>query len=153
MDTSSSSETNISFLYSLRGKLILLFLAMSLIPLIIVGTLVYTQAKNALQVEITSKLVALRDIKAKQITNYFDERLADINVLSENPTIINSIKDFEEILHNVDSQTEATAMQQYRPLYQGKPNLLDANDNSDYSAVHAQYHPIFKKYRDAYHYY
>ena len=152
----SSSEIRLSFFRSLRGKLVLVFLATSLIPLIIVGTLAYTQAQNALRAEVINKLVAVRDIKAKQITNYFNERLADIKILSNNPTVINAVSAFDEdeVFHAPKTGLNMDAVKnQYRSLYLGKPNLLDANDGSVYSATHARYHQMFKEYRDAYHYY
>ncbi len=150
------SETRLSFFRSLRGKLILLFLAISLIPLIIVGMLAYTHAKSALKTEMINKLVAVRDIKAKWITSYFDERLIDLKIISKNLTIVAAINAFDEAIHaqkatlNTD---EIGVMNHYRSLYLGKPDLVNAGDGSAYSAVHAQYHPMFKEYKEAYNYY
>ena len=150
----SNTETRLSFFRSLRGQLILVFLAISLLPLIIVGTFTYTQAHDTLQAEIINKLIAVRDIKARQISNYFKERLADIRVLSNNPTVITAINAFEEAFHTQGIHINTVEiMNRYRSLYMGQPDRLDAGDGSAYSAVHAQYHPLFKEYRDAYHYY
>jgi HAMP domain-containing protein len=160
MNTLSSSqfgsETRLSFFRSLRGKLILLFLAISLIPLIIVGLLAYTHAKTALKTEMINKLVAVRDIKAKRITDYFDERLLDLKIISKNLTIVAAINAFEEAIHAQRATLKTDdigVMNHYRSLYLGKPDLVNAGDGSAYSAVHAHYHPIFKEYKEAYNYY
>ena len=144
-----------TFFHSLRGKLILLFLAVSLIPLMTVGWLAYTQAQNALKSEVINKLIAVRDIKAKQIAKYFNERLSDVKVFSKNPAMIDAVHALDEAIHasmkalNTD---EAGAMKHYRSLYLGKPKQEDANDGSAYSAVHAKYHTVFKEYKEAYGY-
>jgi methyl-accepting chemotaxis protein len=132
----------------MRGTLLLWFLAVSLIPLVIVGTLAYFQAKQALETEATNKLVAVRDIKAEWITAYFNERLGDVKVLSDNPSTVAAVRAFEQAVASsmeaLDTDETGT-MAYYRSLYLGQPDLADANDGSDYSAVHAQYHPMFKK--------
>ncbi|RKZ52600.1 MAG: histidine kinase [Candidatus Parabeggiatoa sp. nov. 3] len=149
--------THISFFHSLRGKLLLLFLAVSLIPLITVGILTYTQARNALKDEVINKLIAVRDIKAHRIENYFKNGLNDVKMLSQNPFTKAAIRAFEEALHTDMKglgQDEAAVMtQHYRPLYLSKPNLVNANDGSAYSAIHAQYHAMFKAYKEIYGYY
>ncbi len=144
-----------TFFHSLRGKLILLFLAVSLIPLMTVGWLAYTQAQNALKSEVINKLIAVRDIKAKQIAKYFDERLIDVKVLSKNPAMIDAVyalNDANYASMKALKTDDVGAMKQYRTLYLGKPKQEDANDGSTYSAVHAKYHAVFKEYKEAYGY-
>ncbi|MDM8564316.1 cache domain-containing protein [Candidatus Halobeggiatoa sp. HSG11] len=148
MNNFSHSETRLVFFRSLRGKLTLLFLIISLIPLITVGLLAYKHAQDALQIEIINKLTAVRDIKARQINNYFNERLADIKILSNNPTVITAMNDFDKAFQDADE-----AMEQFRSLYSDKPDMIDADDGSIYSNIHAQYHSMFQEYKNTYHYY
>ena len=149
-------SARISFFRSLRGKLILLFLAISLIPSITVGLLTYTQAQNALKAEVINKLIAVRDIKAKRIENYFKASLDDVNVLSQNPFTVAAIRAFEKAIHTdmkVFSTDELGVMNNhYRPQYLGKPDLLSADNDSAYSVAHAQYHPMFKAFKEIYGY-
>ncbi len=154
--TNTQDTTKLSFFRSMRGKLILLFLAVSLIPLIAVGILAYTQAQNALEVEATNKLIAVRDIKAGQIESYFNERLGDVKVLSGNPSILTAIQAFDRAIEadgEAQNKNEAEVMNHYRSLYLGKSDQVNAGDGSDYSAIHAQYHPVFKHYLEEYGYY
>jgi signal transduction histidine kinase/DNA-binding response OmpR family regulator/methyl-accepting chemotaxis protein len=156
MTTQENAETHLSFFRSLRGKLILLFLAISLIPLIIVGWMAYHRGSTALEQEVINKLISVRDIKARQITNYFEERLDDLKVFSNNPTVVAAT----QALHHAEEEEgvalgidEAQMMEKYRSLYLGKPNRADAGDGSAYSAAHAQYHAMFKEYKETYGYY
>jgi len=149
--------TRISFFHSLRGKLLLLFLAVSLIPLVTVSILTYTQARNALKNEVINKLIAVRDIKAQRIENYFKTRLNDVKMLSQNPLTLAAIRAFETAIHTdmkrLGQDEVAVMNKHYRPLYQSKPKLVNANDGSAYSAAHAQYHAMFKAYQEIYGYY
>ncbi len=154
--TQTEAKTGISFSRSMRWVLILLFLAVSLISLITVGVLAYTQTQQALETETSAKLVAVRDIKADQIESYFGERLVDVRVLSANPSTVAAMRAFDEVVEGSMKELdtdEVGAMNHYRSLYLFKPDQADAGDGSDYSAVHAQYHSMFKEYMEEYGYY
>jgi signal transduction histidine kinase/DNA-binding response OmpR family regulator len=152
-----SMATHLNFFHSLRSKLLISFLIVSLLPLLTIGWFSYTQAQYTLTNEVSDKLLAVRDIKAKQVTKYFAERLADVRVLAQNPTTIAAINAFEEVIatsrQQLGGEAEVTMMTHYRAEYLGKPNLINANDNSSYSAVHAKYHSLFKSFKEAYGYY
>ncbi|RKZ92172.1 MAG: hypothetical protein DRR19_05025 [Candidatus Parabeggiatoa sp. nov. 1] len=161
MNTHTSSPldsvTPIRFFRSLRGKLVLLFLAVSLIPLITVGLLTYTQAKNALKAEVINKLVAVRDIKAKRIEKYFKECLDDVKLLSKNPSTVAAIRAFDDAIHaemkKLGTDENGAMKKHSRSLYLGKPYLVNADDGSAYSTAHAQYHAMFKAYKETYGFY
>ncbi len=156
VSSSSKTEKSLSFFRSLRGKIIILLLAVSLIPLLTLGWMSYDKAKTALKSEAFNKLIAVRDIKAHQITNYFNERLGDIKVFSNNPSVIAATHAIHESIEDrieTEGLSKEEIAAQYRPLYLGKPNLRKANDDSAYTASHAQYHDMFKDYMEAYGYY
>ncbi len=156
MNPSTTSTLRVNFFYSLRGKLILFFLGVALIPLLVVGIVAFLQAQNALQTEAINKLVAVRDIKAGQIENYFAERLGDVTVLAENPATIAAVRD---IGGAVDAEAQAQGvsvaevMGNYRSLYLKNPGLTNAGDGSPYSVAHAQHHAMFQNYVATYGYY
>ncbi len=152
----ANNEQKIGFFSSLQGVLILLFLSISIIPLLIAGSFVYQQSKATLYEESAHKLTAIRDIKTKQISAYFQERLADIHVFANNPSVISAISAFDLSLESLKinkNATEAELMQKLQQHYLNKPDLIDAKDQSDYSQVHAQYHPMFRQYQQTYGYY
>ncbi|MEE8391124.1 MAG: methyl-accepting chemotaxis protein, partial [Anaerolineae bacterium] len=147
---------HIAFFRSMRGKLMLFFLAVSLIPLTAVGWLAYSRARNALEAEATAKLIAVRDITADEIERYFTERLGNVRALSANPITVAAMRAFDVAVEadgEILGVDEVGVMNAYRSLYLGRSGLADAGDGSAYSAAHAQYHPVFKEYMETYGYY
>ncbi len=156
MNTTLREETRLRFFTSLQGKLILLLLTVSIIPLITLGWMSYDRAKSALMYEAANKMIAVRDIKARQITGYFQERMDDLKIFSNNPSIMGATHAFHEAIENHKKTlgiSEEEAAKQYRSLYLGKANLRNAGDGSAYSAAHAHYHQMFKEYMETYGYY
>ncbi|MEK7991300.1 MAG: response regulator [Thiotrichaceae bacterium] len=159
----STQKTQVSFFRSLRGKLIILFLGISLIPLISISMIVSYWVEVRLHEEAINKLTAVRNIKATQISHYIHERLKDVENLSSNPSTIEVMLAFERVAHDDEhssdkhdsdeQHSEEAKMAVSRILYLGKPDLLDANDGSAYSQVHKQYHAVFQKYQQDYGYY
>ncbi len=153
-----ATETiNLGFLRSLRGKLMLLCLGISLIPLMLIGWLAYEQAREALHKEISNELSAVREIKAVQVQQHFAERIGDIQVLARAPFVAEALRAFDQVVEQDMAQDQAMnetgAMKHYRPLYLNKPELTDAGDGSEYSALHGRYHPLFSHYQKTYGYY
>ena len=68
---------------SIRNKLLVAILALSLIPLILLGVISFNTASNALNQKAFDQLEAVRDSKATTIQNYFAEREGDMAVLVE----------------------------------------------------------------------
>lgn len=140
----------------LTRRLIGWFLVLALVPLAVGGLVAFTNSRNALKTQAENLLIAARDLKADEITRYFAERLGDINVMSVNPTTIAAINDFEAALH-ADMEKlgmeESGLMNTLRDVYLGKTDLIDADDDSMYSSIHVQYHPVFSHYLETYGYY
>ncbi len=74
---------------SLKTRLILITLGVSIVPLIIVGLFTYNQSQESLLEETQSKLEAVRSLKATRIQQYFDgvrqdiQSVARLEVISE----------------------------------------------------------------------
>ena len=76
-------RNKISFFRSMRGELLIYFLPLSLIPLIVISFLAYTQARNALQQAAGDKLEAVRAIKKYQIESYLAERESAVQATAD----------------------------------------------------------------------
>jgi methyl-accepting chemotaxis protein len=72
---------------SIGKKLIIVFLAIGIASIAALGLISYNQSKNALMHSVENELKAVRDIKKKQIEDFFEERLADIRVYSVNSAV------------------------------------------------------------------
>jgi len=120
------------------------------------GILVNLKANQALEQEVNNKLMAVRDLKANQIQKYFVEQQNDLRVLQHNSNTIAAIRAFTQALKSdmkALNLNSAAILEHYRSLYLNQPNLVNADDNSAYSATHAQYHPLFQQYLEVYGYY
>lgn len=67
----------------LKKKLFLAFLAIGLIPLIILGTSSFVISESSLSQQAYNQLTSIRAIKKQQIESYFDERKGDLKMLIE----------------------------------------------------------------------
>ncbi|OQX27242.1 MAG: hypothetical protein BWK80_06215 [Desulfobacteraceae bacterium IS3] len=67
----------------MKPKLVMLFLAAGILPLVVLGVIGVMQTTDALMNKSYEQLVAVREIKKRQIEGYFAERKGDMGVLLE----------------------------------------------------------------------
>ena len=67
----------------LKHKLLAIFLAVALLPTLLIGFISTYIASDSLEQQAFSQLVAVREIKKSQILSYFAERKGDIEILTE----------------------------------------------------------------------
>ena len=75
----------------LKSKLILLFFAFTLVPLVLFGSIVFSQARNILKTVRMAQLDTIADLKKDKIETFFQEREADVR----------SAQDFRNIRTNL----------------------------------------------------
>ncbi len=137
---------------SLKIKVISLFLAMSLIPLCIVGAMAYSNASSsmhelnsqnqaALENTAYAQLEAIGETKYSWISDFFNERLGDASVLAENPTVITALTEIDEAYSEVRHVDGVST----RDLYSA--------GNIKYKAVYDEYYDYFRHYIDQHGYY
>ncbi len=130
---------------TLNAKIITLFVIAGLLPFIITGILSYKIASKSIHELSFNHLTSVRDIKKKQIEDYFERIRSDIAALSEDPTVCNAMKEMKRAFKEIGAE-------KVHELYvtkntfrkEKKIDYLSATDGSEYSAVHAMYHPYFK---------
>src|SRR6056297_2151299 len=81
---------------SLKFKLITICILVGLIPFGVIALISWNNSKTAIEQQVIDKLQAVQQIKTNQLSSFFDERKGDITVLSENQTLINALKAYEE---------------------------------------------------------
>jgi len=116
-----AQNEKIKFIHSMKGQLIMLFLAISLIPLALVGFLLYNRANTALQEEAFAKLEVAQQIKKDQIENYFAERQGDMGVLVETVSTLR-----EEAIAKLVAMREIkkSQIENYFEVMQGQLKIL-----------------------------
>jgi methyl-accepting chemotaxis protein len=78
---------NITFFRSMRGKLLLFFLGISMIPVITVSVIALIQSENALRVKTTEQLQLAAKNNSANITDWLDSRKKDLIVMASNARI------------------------------------------------------------------
>ncbi|MCF6159352.1 MAG: PAS domain S-box protein [wastewater metagenome] len=77
----------IRFFRSIKIKLICYFILMTTLPILIVSGKAYNRGKSALNERVVEKLTAISDLKKAQLSNWVQERIVDISVLSANKSL------------------------------------------------------------------
>jgi methyl-accepting chemotaxis protein len=83
-----ASRTRLPFLRSMRGRLLIAFLLLSLVPLILAGTLAYAQAQRSLRQDAFDKLQAVRAIKQTQVQEYLAQHQTNVGLLVETVAVL-----------------------------------------------------------------
>ena len=142
-----------NFHLNLRSSLIAAFVASGIIPLLIVAVVSYrssstgfttlqAEATDALSEQATKMLVSQRDLKKKQIVDYFGSIQNQILTFSENGMVVDSLKGFRNSFAEFQGETKLTKEQldtQRRELltyYTGpfSNNYRELNDGTDPNA-------------------
>jgi hypothetical protein len=133
-------------LKSLRiGPKILIVLSVVAIAAIgIIGYQGYSTAKESLEQESFNKLTAVREMKANQIEDYFQQIADQVRTLSEDRMIIEAMKAFDNALHGIEAdyginedrmnKIDAGVKNYYQDEFLKRltPNLLETPSLSDY---------------------
>ncbi|HEY9619609.1 MAG TPA: adenylate/guanylate cyclase domain-containing protein [Crinalium sp.] len=173
---------------SIKSKLIVMLLTVSSCSIFVTAYLGYQSGQSNLTDRAFSQLTSLRTSKAYQIETYIKTIRNHIQTLSEDPSVVEAMKDFTTAYRQLETaqisqddkqrlrayyrneflprlaktdqgspvldsflpDASASEYLQYRyiaanPNPVGKKDLLDkADDSSEYSNIHARFHPIFR---------
>ncbi|MGI9442599.1 MAG: methyl-accepting chemotaxis protein [Rubripirellula sp.] len=92
----------------LQNRLLLALLAISLVPLSILGLSMYYLTSNAIMKQATDRLTAVRTIKANQIQSYFHSIQDQIQTFSEDRMVIQAMSDFKNGMSTIQADNEVT---------------------------------------------
>lgn len=124
------------FFTPLQTRLILFFLAVSILPLILVGWLTFDQSRESLLEQNKEQLITVRDLKAGQLEAFFNLVREDIVLYSKMPMVTTALNRFSDVDNFYDVRSAG---------YLANPNLDDSGNNTAYDQAHALYHPIFRE--------
>jgi methyl-accepting chemotaxis protein len=123
----------------IRPKLIGALLIIGLVPLVILAIIGMNVAEKSLKNEAFAKLEAVQDIKKNEVLSFFEERMEDVLVLSNNPFTKEAISNIDAVNMEVKRRT-------------GKIGL-DLLDVPEYKRIYDKYYDTFKQYIETYGYY
>ena len=86
-------------------KILIAFVSIAIVAVAVVGVVSYQIGSATLEAEAFNKLIAVREMKAGQIEDYFQEITNQAITLSEDRMIIDAMRAFDEGLHTIDNGT------------------------------------------------
>jgi GAF domain-containing protein/HAMP domain-containing protein len=124
---------------SLKSNLILLFLAISIIPLVVVVSVAFVQSQNALRAQASQQLVAVRNLKVKQVETYLHQIEQDVQLVADLEIVASAAQ-------QLDLGVRGQGLASVRALgYLGHPELLSLEIYNPYAIYHRQYHAFFSQ--------
>jgi len=114
------TNQKISFIRSIKGQLMIFFLLVAIIPMLLVGGILYNRAEVALESEASDKLVAVRNIKANQIENYINNALLDMEVFSRSEDVailFGKLREYHDTTNVAADGPYDTNTGEYRQIY------------------------------------
>ncbi|MEM6469914.1 MAG: HAMP domain-containing methyl-accepting chemotaxis protein [Planctomycetota bacterium] len=92
----------------IRAKLLLTLFGVALVPLVILGIVMYQSASRGVLDQANRQLESVRTIKANQVESYFDTINKQIETFSENSMIVDAMRQFPEALRDASSEASVT---------------------------------------------
>jgi len=124
-------------------KIILVFLSIGITGISLLGFISFRQAKTALLEKSYEQLTSVRDIKKSQLENYFNERMSDIDIFSENMLVHTAVN--ELIMYH--DEMEIQGNEEY-DVSSSRTGLTKT-----YDEIFNKIHPQMDKYVKGYGYY
>ena len=123
-----------NFFKKLRGKLLLWFLALTLIPLVVSLIVGYTNSKNALESQIYGSMAAIEKNKRNAVLAYFQETRNVLDVISESEDVRQALEKLKYYHDHGGSTPDGP---------------FDASAKK-YKEMYKSINPFFKHYEDVY---
>ncbi len=98
------------------AKVIILFLIAGLVPLAVMGVISNNSSSDALEKQAFNQLVSVREIKKKQIEDYFSTIRKQVRTLSEDGMVVDAMRELKTAFKDVRKQNDITdsTMEEYR---------------------------------------
>lgn len=134
-------------------KLPFVMIAFALVSAIVTGVIAFINARDSMIDAAQNKLTSLLESRKSSLQQYFSTIEHDVQFHAQSPLVINALQDFANSWELLPNGKETVLKNNYvyrNPYPVGKEGaLLAAEDGSQYSQVHRQYHPAFSNMVEA----
>jgi hypothetical protein len=149
----------------LQTKLLLLLVLVSLVSMLAIALVSYHSGRQALEQNVYDRLTGIREARKQQLLNRVGFVRGQVGTLGEDKMVLDALKEFKAAVQKLPTtlQNEKTLPpvadreKALRGFYEKDflPAMRknhDADEPSDYSRVHATYHPRFRKIAETFGY-
>ena len=134
-------------------KFPLVMIAFALASAIATSVIAFINTKDNMINAAQDKLTSLLESRKSSLRQYFDTLEHDVQFHAQSPLVINALQHFSAAWKALPSDQESYLQNYYinkNPFPVGKKGaLLRADDDSEYSHVHREFHPIFSNMIEA----
>jgi methyl-accepting chemotaxis protein len=138
------------FKLTLSKKIPLTITGIAAVAILATTFFLVNDAKKEIIMEETSKLTALKASRAAALDNYMSSIQQDLTIMASNEYVRDALFDFQDGWYLLSGTPETTLQKLYiedNPNALGEKEKLDfAPDGSEYSKIHAKYHPWFRHF-------
>ena len=138
-------------------KFPLVMISFALLTSLATGIIAYSKTTSSMEVTVRENLKALLSSRKSTLEQYFDTIIHQVRFHAKSPLIINSLIGFSDAWKTLGSHPTKYLQQLYihqNPYPKGRKNaFLAAPDNSQYSRLHQEIHPLFSNMIDTDSYY
>ncbi len=133
---------------SIRIRLTFLFLMIGFLAIVLTGIVSYSLSRSALEEESFNKLVAVREMKAIEISNYFSQIESQIRTFSEDRMVIQAMGDFSEAYRSYSREAKNTTTYKGRlRAYYENEYLKRLNANQEKNDIVGDLWPVSENAR------
>lgn len=127
-----------------------MIISVGVLAVSLTGTYSYFTSNGAIEHEVEEKLTAVLEDRAFALTDWLKSIEGDLDVQAQNPVIKQALMAFISGWKSFEEKQTEKLQKIYitdNPNKTGEKEKLDAaNDGSDYSIAHAQYHPYLRAF-------
>ena len=134
------NEVKLPFYTTVRGRLVITMLVLSLLPLLVIDLIGYYQSSKELERSADRLLVTVRDARASSVESLFQRLLQSIATIGDDHKVIDGVIALSARMKQAGPERVGTA-------FRGKPELVESMSAGFYSTMHSQYHEAFSDWR------
>jgi len=128
-------------------KLPVAIIAVGILSTIAISSYLLNQSTEALKTEVNSRLEGTVHSQAHNLKDYLHSIESDLKIQGSNTAIVDALNGFTKTFMGQAKQQDLYIFKNPNKLGE-KNKLMVANDGSDYSKLHAYYHPFIKRFVD-----
>ena len=137
---------------SLKLKLPLLMVALTVAFVITVSFLIYTMAERSIRENVASAQASKAQAGAQALSSSIGAAQRDVANLAAQPTTFRAMNNFERVIGMIEDDDPIGYMKKHfvteNPNAEQRADLVDPGDGSYYSQSHVTYHPTFVQTSD-----
>jgi methyl-accepting chemotaxis protein len=128
-------------------KLPLAIISMGVVTAIVISQILVVLSTKSLESGINTRLIDGVQVQSKNLKRYLSSIESDLKIQGSNTAVLDALNGFSRTFMGQQKQQALYIFNNKYPMGQ-KNKLIAANDGSEYSKLHAKYHPWLKKFVD-----